>query len=273
VGESMPKPIPLKTLPAPIARLLPTLFEYARQTVDPDIDVGPDVKQLFVAHTRALNAFLTAMASDAGPASDTLAPFVSRCEPLASLRGSDLSFTLADLIVDLQAVYKEHHKHLRAAISSNLVVYRDLYRDVMTPKRIQAIFADETWGESESLGTKLTKRCWYDYQGHHENDGLTPLAEIDMVLYAPGQRPIQRNIEEAVAEARVPLLVLAGLGQGTDSPNMAQFRTTHRYRKLGHCVLVGSFVPVRLYQAIDGHYLRHLAELYVTGGLAATAAG
>jgi len=264
VGESTPKPIPLKTLPAPI--------EYARQTIDPDIDVGSDVKQLFVAHTRALNAFLTAMASDAGPARDTLAPFVSRCGPLARLRGSDLSYTLADLIVDLQAIYKAHRKHLRAAISGNLVVYRELYRDVVTPKRIQAIFADETWGESETLGAKLTNRCWYDYQGHHEADGLTPLAEIDIVLYAPGQRPIQRNIEEAVAEARVPLLVLAGLGQGAGSPNMAQFRTTHRYRKSGHCVLLGSFVPVRLYQAIDGHYLRHLAGLHAMGGLTATAA-
>jgi len=273
VGESTPKPIPLKTLPAPIARLLPTLFEYARQTVDPDIDVGPDVKRLFVAHTRALNAFLTAMVSDAGPARDDLTPFVSRCGPLAKLHGSDLSYALADLIVDLQAVYKTHHKYLRSMISGSLDIYRELYRDVVTPKRILAIYTAETWGDSEALGTKLTKRCWYDYQSHHETDGLALLAEIDVVLFAPDQRPIQKNIEEAVAEARVPLLVLAGLGRGVDSQNMAQFRTIHRYRKLRHCVLQGSLVPVRLYQAIDGQYLRHMAELHAMGGLTVTAAG
>ena len=272
MGELRLQPVPFKTLPAPIIRLLPTIFTYVRLTAADNAEVGPDVHQRYVAHLRALKAILAAVAQAAGLAPETVEPLVFRCDSMVKLRGAELAETLANLNEGLQAFYKANRKQLRDAITDAPDLYRELYRAEVEPKRILAVYAEETWAESEKMGTKLTDRCWYDHRRHCESEGMVWLDGIDVVLFAPGTRRISMNIEAAVTSAEIPLVVLAGWSKKDDPQNMAELRTEFWYRRSGHRVLHSPFAPVRLYQAIDTLHLRHLAWLHANRRVMAAAA-
>jgi hypothetical protein len=272
VGKPKLRPIPFKSLPAPFLRLIPTISEYARLTAVDRPEVGPDVQNDYLAHLRVLVAFLSTTAEAGELAPEAVDPLVHRCEDMATQRGAELAETFADLVAGMQAVYAGNRDLIRDAIANDPDLFRELYRDGIRPKQILAVYAQETWDRSEKMGTKLSDRCWYDHRRHCESDGMVWLDGTDIVLFAPGQAPIQANIEEAVASAEVPVLVLTGWSKQDDPHGMAELRTENWYRRTGHRVMHGPFPPVRLYQAIDGMHLQHLAWRHAIGRKAAAAA-
>lgn len=265
MGGTNLKPVPFKSLPAPFLRLIPTISEYARLTAARGAEVGPEVRQRFTAHVRALQAFLTAVAQACERATGAIEPLGHRCGAMASLRGAELARCSADLIEGLQAVYRSDRKVIRDSIADAPEHYRELYTSEVRPLKVLAIFADNVWAESEKMGAKLTESCWYDYRRHRESAGLAWLEDTDIALFAPGQQPIRANIEEAVMGAQVPVLVLAGLNKHEDAGGMAELRTAFWYRRLKFRVLHAPFASVRLYRTIDVLHLRHLAWLHAAG--------
>jgi len=259
------KSVPLKSLPAPFLRLIPTISEYARLTAARGAEVGPEVRERFTAHVRALQAFLTAVAQASERAAGAIEPLRQRCDAMVTLRGAELARSSAHLTKGLQAVYRSDRKVIRNSIAEAPDHYRELYTTEVRPLRILAIYAEEVWAESEKMGAKLTESCWYAYRRHRESAGLAWLDGIDIALFAPGQQPIRANIEEAVMGAQVPVLVLAGLKKHEDAGEMAELRTAFWYRRLKFRVLHAPFASVRLFRTIDVLHLRHLAWLHAAG--------
>jgi len=273
VGELKLSPIPLKTLPAPLIRLLPVICTYARLTVaereGSASKLGPQVIQLYRAHVRALEAMFRAAADSAGLEPVAIQPLLQLSYCLGDLRGQGLADAYADLLAKWKALYEIHHDRLRKAMSENPGLYRELYWREVGRRNLLVIYSDETWAAAEKMGSKLSERCWYTCVQCRESEGAVWPAEVDVVLLVPGTRPIQASIERALERAETPVLVLAGLADantangGLDSNlehNMAVLRTEFRYKTCEYSVLHGPFAPVRLYQAIDKLYLHDLAR-------------
>lgn len=254
LGDRTPKPLPLKSLPAPIARLVPTLLEYARLGPAP----GPAARRRYAAHLRALKAFLAAMDKCDGELRPAIAPLIDRCSDLAASGGAAAG-NLAVLLEELQALQSEHRKALRAVVASHSDLFRDLYRDRVPPIQTLGVYARETWPASAKLYTRFVDRCWYEHLRHRESDGPASLAGIDVVFIAPGRWPIGSNHVAAADRSGLPVVVLAGLEDGDAATSMPALKLDHGYRKEGRRVLRRPFSAVRLYQLVDKLHLRRLA--------------
>ncbi len=253
------KPIPFKSLPRHLLRPFPTLFEFARLTAA-DAEVGSVARRRYVANLRALKAMLAVTTRGHELSSEAVEPLIHRCEAMVSLRGAELAAAFEPLMEGMQAIYEADRDAIKEAIAEDPDLYRELYRAEVKPIRVLAVYAEDTWDRSEKMGDKLVDRCWYDHWSHREGEGMVWLDAIDVVLFAPGKKSIGASIEEAVARAEIPILVLAGWIKQKDPQGMVELRLEHMYRTTGFNVLHGPFPPVRLYQIIDKLHLRHLAR-------------
>jgi hypothetical protein len=273
VGELKLSPIPLKTLPTPLIRLLPAICTYARLTVaereGSASKLGPQVVKLYRAHVRVLELMLRAAADSAGLEPVAIQPLLQLGYRLGDLRGQQLADAYSDFLAKWKALYEIHHDRLRKAMSENSELYRELYWREVGRRNLLVIYSDETWAAAEKMGRKLSERCWYSCVQCRESEGAVWPAEVDVVLLVPGTRPIQASIERALERAEKPVLVLAGLADTKAAKgeldnnlehNMAVLRTEFRYKTCQYNVLHGPFAPVRLYQAIDKLYLQNLAQ-------------
>ncbi len=256
------KPIPIKSLPAPLLRSTPTIFEYARITAE--AEVGSVVRRQFTAHLRALKAMLAVLVRGSDVSPLVVEPLIHRCESMSMLRGAELAASFTVLVEGLQTIYETDRKAVREALVGDPDLCREIFRAEVRPKRILAIYAEDTWDRSEKMKAKLVDRCWYDQRRFREGDGMVWLEDTDLVIFAPGKRSIAETIEEAVARAGLPVLVLAGWVKQADPQGMVELRLEHMYRQSGFDVLHGPFPPVRLYQTIDKIHLRHLARYQTT---------
>jgi hypothetical protein len=266
------KSIPIKSLPSPLLRLLPVIFEYVRLTAVDGTNVGPVARHLYVAHVRIFKTFLRTMAESAQLAPKVVEPLTRRCDSLITLRGADLIDTFSDLVEGVQSFYASDRKRIRDAVDAAPDLFRDLYLAATKPTRILAVYAEDTWAGSEKIESRLTDGCWYDHRPLCESEGVPRLDDVDVELLVPGQRPFRADIEGAVARSAVPVLVLAGSSKQRTQEDMMTRRTEYWYQRRGLRVLHAPFVPVRLYQVIDGLHLRHKARLHATSCRTETAA-
>ncbi|MCP4545208.1 MAG: hypothetical protein GY835_01930 [bacterium] len=271
MGRSDLQPIPFKSLPPLFLRLLPTIYEYVRLTAVDGTEVGPVARQLYVSHLKALTAFLSTTAQIAEIDPQIFKPLIYRCNSMATRRGDDLIRVFGDLIEGMQAAYATKRDQVQSAIADDPDLFRELYSAEVKPKSILAVYAEETWDRSEKMEATLTN-CWYDCRCHCESEGVVWVDDVDVVLFAPGQQLIHANIENIVAKAKIPVLVLAGWSKQEDPEDMAELRTEFWYRRSGYRVLHGPFPAIKLYQAIDGLHVHHLASRRATvRSMAATA--
>jgi hypothetical protein len=258
------KSIPFKSLPAPVLRLMPVIFEYMRLTGVEKVEVGPVVRDQYVAHVRVLKTFLRELAKAAHLTPGTAVPLMGRCDSLVTLRGTRLVLAFASFVETMQSIYAAHRERIRGAVAAAPHLYRELYLAKVHPKRVLVVYAEDTWAESKKIKAKLTAGCWYDHRRKRASQAVEWLHDVDVVLFAPGLQPIRPRTEEAVVRAGLPLLVLVGWSKPVGQQDLVTFRTEYWYQQSRHHLLHGPFVPVRLYQAIDELHLHHLARQHVT---------
>jgi hypothetical protein len=246
-------------MPKPLLRPLPTLLAYANLKTPLNFENATSVGRVFTAHLRVFRAMLVLLTRSAGVPSETVGRLLLKCDELSAESGSDIHDDLIELLEQVQEFSDEFGQLMKNTARDQNVRLRDIFRDETGPRRLITVHNEETWKLAGDLNTKLITRCWYDSEGCHEKDGPIWLHTTDLVVLVPGQRGIRPDIEQAVVRANIPILVLTGAGSDTDPQNMAALRTEYAYRSSRHTVLRRPFAPVRLYQAIDGCYLRHVA--------------
>jgi len=252
-------PIAIKGLPKPLLRPLPTILAYANLTTSLEYENASRVGRLVTAHLRVFRAMLVLFTRSAGLPPEAIGRLLRKCDTLTGASGSQLLENLNEILRELQAFPPEQVELLKTTARVQSVRLRNLFRDETGPRRVITVHNEETWHLAADLNTKLTDGCWYDCEGCHEEDGPRWLHTTDLVLLVPGKRPIRPDIEQAAMDAQIPIIVLAGVGSEGKRKNMAALRTEHGYRSGNHPVIRRPFAPVRLYQAIDGGYLRHVA--------------
>ena len=238
---------------------MPTLLAYARLNTPLDYENAKAVGRVFTAHLRAFRAMVVLFTRGAGLPPDTTARLLVKCDELTDEGEANIHDNLIELLEDLQAVNREYGELLKTTARDQSVRLRNLFREETGPRRLITVHDEETWPMAGDLNAKLIESCWYDSEGSHERDGPLWLHTTDLVLLVPGRRPIRPDIEQAVVKANIPIVVLVGARAADDRQNMAALRTEHGYRHGNHTVIRRPFAPLRLFQAIDGCYLRHVA--------------
>jgi hypothetical protein len=252
-------PIAIKGLPKPLLRPLPTILAYANLTTPLEYENASRVGRLVTAHLRVFRAMLVLFTRGAGLPSEAIGRLLRKCDALTVSSGSHLLDNLNEILQEIQACNQENGELLKTTAREQSVRLRNLFRSETGPRRLITVHNEETWHLAPDLNTKLIDGCWYDSEGCHEEDGPRWLHTTDLVLLVPGKRPIRPDIEQAAMDAQIPIIVLAGVGSEGKRKNMAALRTEHRYRCGNHQVMRRPFAPIRLFQAIDGGYLRHAA--------------
>lgn len=252
-------PLSIKGLPKPLLRPLPTILAYANLKAPLNYENASAVRRLFTAHLRVFRAMLVLFTRSAGLPQEAMRSLLLKCDSLSDSGESDLYEKVLDLLLEVQALNEQYGEILKATAREQKDRLADIFRDETGPRRLITVHNEQTWKLSGDLNTKLITRCWYDSEGCHEKNGPIWLHTTDLVLLVPGQRAIRPDIEQAVIEANIPILVLTGADSTNDPQNMAALRTEHAYRASQHTVLRPPFAPLRLFQAIDGCYLRHVA--------------
>jgi len=136
---------------------------------------------------------------------------------------------------------------------------RDLYRELGQPKKLLICYGEENSSQADSLERKLSDRCYYEYESVGQDWSATRAGVADLVVFVPGSRPIPAKTLASVASSGTPFVILIGGNKAEDMANMALMKSEYLYRKSGYNVLHSPFTPPRLYSAIDGIHLRHLA--------------
>jgi hypothetical protein len=252
-------PVSVKGFPKPLLRPLPTLLAYANLKTPLNYENASAVRRQFTTHLRVFRAMLVLFARSAGLPPETTGRLLLKCDGLADKSESDLYEDIIGLLQDVQDLNEQYGDIMKAAAKDQGERLKDIFRDETGPRRLITVHNEETWKLAGDLNTKLINSCWYDSEGSHEKNGPIWLHTTDLIVLVPGQRSIRPDIEQAIVEANIPIIVLTGAGSKDDPQNMAALRTEHAYRTSQHTVLRRPFTPVRLYQAIDGCYLRHLA--------------
>ena len=255
--QAMP-PMPIKGLAAPLLRPLPTIFTYATHADSIDCYGSAAARRIFTTHLRAFRAMLVAMTRSAGLPDVVVRSLLYRCENLAEAGYWEMSGKLSGFKTELQLLHEEHSRPLKEAAREQMGRLRHLFRVETGPCRVVSLHNEETWQLAETLCSKLVEGCWYDCETSHEGHGSGWLQDADLVLLVPGETPIRPDIEAALENANLPVLVLAGGNLVCNPKNMAALRTEHHYRDSGHAVLCGPLAPIRLYQAIDGCRVRRM---------------
>jgi len=252
-------PMVIKGLPKPLLRPLPTILAYANLTTTLEYENASHMGRLVTAHLRVFRAMLVLFTRSAGLPPEAISRMLRKCDALTGARGSHLLENLNEILRELQAFPQEKRELLKSTAREQSVRLRNLFRAETGPRRLVTVHNEETWHLAADLSTKLIDGCWYDSEGCHEEDGPRWLHTTDLVLLVPGKRPIRPDIAQAAMDAHIPIIVLAGVGSEGKRKNMAALRTEHGYRCGDHPVIRRPFAPVRLFQAIDGGYLRHVA--------------
>lgn len=257
--ESVPSLFPVKGIPGPLLRPLPVLFGFGRLNLSSPEMVRPRARGLFTAHLRAFKAMLVAATRSTGLVPEAVRPVLLRCNALARCRGVELWENLEAFQAELLALHREHGRRIRDGAESAQENLRHLFRVETGPCGLAAVYSEQTWSVAAKLENTLTEGCWYDCLGCHEQEGQLLGKSADVAVFVPGDRPIRPDLERSLVQDGVPILVLAGMGRRPGSSNVAALRTVHHYRQRGYPVLQGQPTRLRLFQAIDGHFLRHLA--------------
>ena len=255
--QAMP-PMPIKGLAAPLLRPLPTIFTYATYADSSGYGGSAAARRMFTTHLRAFNVMLVALARSAGLPDAAVRRLIYRSENLAGAGYWEMSGKLSGFKAELKLLHEEHSRLLKEAAREHIGRLRHLFRGETGPCRVVSLHNDETWQLAETLCSKLVEGCWYDCQTSHQDHGSGWLQDADLVLLVPGESPIRPDIEAALENANLPVLVLAGGNLVCNPKNMAALRTEHHYRDSGHAVLCGPLAPIRLYQAIDGCRVRRM---------------
>jgi hypothetical protein len=268
-------PLKIKGLIAPLMRPLPTIFTYARLTVD---SKGRSVQVLddeFTASMTALVEIIEKAGRDAGIPREDWRRVQDQCISLVNTRGEDLAAGLDTLCAELTSLHMSYGRDLQKTYSENSHRYRELYRQVAIPKKLLVCYCEEANNQSDSLERKLTERCYYDYESVGMDWGENQKGSADVVVFAPSQNPIPANLLARAEGYHMPFLILVGFDKKKDMQNMAMLKSAFLYQKADYHVLHSPFNPPRLYSTIDALYLRHLAnkvlELPKVAKFAATA--
>jgi hypothetical protein len=252
-------PLRIKGLVAPVMRPLPTLFNHARLTADGAETPAEALEEAFQANLTALAEILEKIGQDAGLPSASSRPVLDACFDLASLRGEDLAAGLDRFCAQLTALHEAEGKAMRKAVIDGGPAYRDLYRRLVGPKNVLVCCEEGEGSVPESLERKLTERCYYDCSTVVGDWTAAPGSSADVVLFAPSRRPLAKSSLTVAESNGLPFLILTGGNKTEDMQNMALMKAEHHYRQSGYNVLRSPFNPPRLYSAIDGILMRHLA--------------
>jgi len=260
--RSLITPLKVAGLIAPILRPLPTIFNYARLTASTGGKSTQAIDDEFHASLRALAETIEAVSRDAGIPDQNWQPLVDKCIELAQLTGEDLAAGLDGFCAGLTDLHKSHGKDLRKAVAAAPEKFRDLYRQAALPKKLLLCYSEERDDQADSLERKLSDRCHYDYVAV-EGDWTAVSASVDLLVFAPSDKPIPANLLAIAESYGLPFLILMAPSkdenEDEEMENMALMKAEHLYRKSGYNVLRSPFTPARLYSTIDGICLRHLA--------------
>lgn len=265
------KPLKIKGIAPPLLRPLPVLFSYLNLAARRPNQITEAARNLFTSHLRAFRAILVDLGRGAALPPGAIDPLLSLCDRLAHSGTSDPGWRLAEGRQALRLLQDRYGPGLLETARRQQDHLAGLFRAETGPLALQVVHHDETTERAAAIRDRLVDDCWYDCGIRHENLGIDGLTAADLVLLVPDATPIRSDLVQALGEHHTACLVLIRTGTTGPKRDMAALRMSHLYRKVGHAVMQGPPVPLRLYQSVDRVILFHRAG-HPAGGKTLSAA-
>ena len=139
--ESSTSPFPIKGIPFPLLRPLPTIFGFGRLTIGDPKAAFPEARRLFTAHLRAFKAILIATTRTTPLVPEVIRPILLRCNALNRSCGTDLWANMEAFEVELLGLINEHGRLIKEGAEAHQERLRELFRTETGPCKLATVFS------------------------------------------------------------------------------------------------------------------------------------
>jgi|GEM_PF-2233890 len=241
----------------PLARPLPMILTYAKRAQQAS-SIPSVLEEEFYAHIDCLVDLVETSCLRAGIPASLCKEVCQKAADLSRSPREEIVSSTNALLHSLTRMAQIHKSPLKAELSANPQIYRDIYWGRVYTKRVVLVHHGEADERLAKLERSLQDACSYEVTVAPEKDLTIKPMTSDFVVFRPTRGPIRPASLSAATTLGLPVLILVDLGKQVETADPVMVRTALLYAKAGHTVLHRPFTALRLFTAVDSCYVTHL---------------